>query len=112
MMTLGELLAEVPLLSPATVRAAQAAHGDDVGAMLGAGADSVFTRQIPPCDVAETFVPLLQQSFRGRHIAERDRMPGTGTTGSSDAQSAASSRWRIAVKITGSVQKARPASKR
>lgn len=37
---------------------------------------------------------------------------GTGTTGSSDAQSAASSRSRIAVKITGSVQEARPASKR
>lgn len=37
---------------PGTLVAAQVAYGDRVGALLEAGATPVFTRQVPPADVA------------------------------------------------------------
>jgi hypothetical protein len=61
MLTSEELIAEVALLAPQTVVAAQVGHGDQVGRMLDAGARTAFTRQVPPAEVAAA----LAQSLTG-----------------------------------------------
>jgi hypothetical protein len=38
---------------------AQAAYGDRVGQLLDAGASAVFTRRIPPADVARSLLRLV-----------------------------------------------------
>ncbi len=54
-----EVIREVRRFSPATVVVAQAACGDRVGQLLDAGARTVFTRQIPPQDVARSMLQLV-----------------------------------------------------
>jgi hypothetical protein len=49
-----EVIREVRRFFPATVVVAQAASGDRVGQLLDVGARTVFTRQIPPQDVARS----------------------------------------------------------
>jgi CheY-like chemotaxis protein len=55
-----ELIAEAALFAPATVTAGQVAHGDRIGLMLDAGARTAFARQVPPVDVADQLLMLLQ----------------------------------------------------
>ena len=45
---------------PDAVVAAQVAYGDRVDALLEAGASAVFTRNVPPLDVVERVVELLE----------------------------------------------------
>ena len=52
-----EVIREVRRFAPDTIVTAQAAHGDRVAQLLDAGAVTVFTRQVPPADVA---VSLLE----------------------------------------------------
>jgi CheY-like chemotaxis protein len=47
-------------LCAGTVIAAQAASQDRVGPLLDAGASTVFARQVPPADVAEALLRLLE----------------------------------------------------
>ena len=54
-----QVVREVRRFCPQTVVAAQAAHGDRVGALLDAGAATVFPRQIPPLAVARGLRDLL-----------------------------------------------------
>lgn len=54
-----EVLTEVGPYCPQTVLAAQVADGTRVGALLEAGASAVFTRQIPPADVAARLQQML-----------------------------------------------------
>ena len=54
-----EVIREVRRFSPKTVVTAQAAYGDRVGQLLDAGATTVFTRQIPPHDVALSLLRLV-----------------------------------------------------
>lgn len=54
-----ELIAELALFAPSAAVVVQVPDGDDIGAMLDAGARSVLTRQVPPSDVAETMTALL-----------------------------------------------------
>lgn len=54
-----EVIQEIRSFAPDTVVAAQAAHGDRVGRLLDAGASTVFTRQIPPQDVAVSLLRLV-----------------------------------------------------
>lgn len=61
MMTGAQLLAEAALFAPYTIRAAQVADGDGVGAMLDAGAQEVLTRKVPPADVASALAALLPE---------------------------------------------------
>lgn len=64
MLTGGELLAETALFAPCTVTAAQVADSDGVGTMLDAGARTVFTRRMPPAEVAAQLVALLDGPAR------------------------------------------------
>ncbi len=54
-----QVVQEVRTWCPGTVVAAQVAYGDRVAALLAAGATSVFTRQVPPAEVAQTLAGLL-----------------------------------------------------
>ena len=54
-----EVIREIRQFSPDTVVAAQAASGHRVGDLLEAGASAVFTRQVPPRDVAESLLRLV-----------------------------------------------------
>lgn len=54
-----EVVREVRQFSPDTVVTAQAAYGNRVGPLLDAGATSVFTRQLPPDDVARALLQLI-----------------------------------------------------
>lgn len=54
-----DLIAEAARFAPATITAAQAAHGDRVGLMLEAGARTAFARQVPPVDVADELLSLV-----------------------------------------------------
>ena len=54
-----EVIREVRHFSPETVVAAHAAYGDRVGELLDAGASAVFTRQVPPGDVARSLLQLV-----------------------------------------------------
>ena len=55
-----QVIRDARLFSPETVSVAQVAYSDRVGALLEAGATAVFTRQIPPADVADALVELLR----------------------------------------------------
>lgn len=54
-----QVVREVRQFCAATCVVAQVAYSDRVGAMLDAGAMTVFTRQVPPGDVAEGMRALL-----------------------------------------------------
>jgi CheY-like chemotaxis protein len=54
-----EVVREIRRFSPETVVTAQAAYGDRVGQLLDAGASAVFTRRIPPADVARSLLRLV-----------------------------------------------------
>ncbi len=60
MLTGEEVISEVRLFAPHTIVGAQVTSGEQVGAMCDAGARTAFTRQIPPVDVADGLVALLQ----------------------------------------------------
>jgi len=60
MVTGEEVVRDLREFCPDTAIAAQVAYGDRVGAMLEAGAETVFTRQVPPADVAEQLQALLR----------------------------------------------------
>jgi hypothetical protein len=60
MLTAVELLSEVALFSPATLRAVQVSDSNGVGSMLDAGAQSVFTPQVPPQEMADHLLELLE----------------------------------------------------
>lgn len=62
MMSACELLAEVALFSPYTLRAAQVARGDCVGDMLDAGAQSVFIERVSVDEAAGGLTSLLRQA--------------------------------------------------
>jgi len=53
-----QVVREVAQYCPHTLVAAQVAYSDRVGAMLDAGACEVFTRQVPPVDVATRLMEL------------------------------------------------------
>lgn len=55
-----QVVAEVTRLSPGVLVTAQVAYGDRVGALLNAGAVTVFTRQVPPADVARALDDLVR----------------------------------------------------
>jgi hypothetical protein len=55
-----ELMAEAALFAPSTITAVQVAHGDRIGLMLEAGARTAFARQVPPVDVADQLLSLVQ----------------------------------------------------
>ena len=59
MLSGAQVIRELQLLSPNTVVVAQVPYSDRVGPLLDAGAAAVFTRQIPPADVAEALLDLL-----------------------------------------------------
>ena len=54
-----EVIRDVRRFSPGTVVTAKAAYGDRVGQLLDAGATTVFTRQVPPADVALSLLKLV-----------------------------------------------------
>ena len=54
-----DVIRDVRRFSPDTLVAAQAASGDRVGQLLEAGATTVFTRRIPPHDVALSLLRLV-----------------------------------------------------
>lgn len=57
-----QVVREVKQFCPQTLVAAQVAYSDRVGALLDAGAAEVFTRQVPPADVASRLVSLAAGS--------------------------------------------------
>lgn len=63
MLSAAELLSEVALFAPATVRAVQVANSNGVGLMLDAGAHSVFTQQVPQQETADQLLALLELRF-------------------------------------------------
>lgn len=54
-----EVVREVRRYSPDSLVTVQVGYGERVGQLLDAGASSVFTRKIPPADVALTLLRLL-----------------------------------------------------
>ena len=54
-----QVVREIREFCPGTVLAAQVPYGDRVGPMLDAGAATVFTRQVPPLDVAAGLLAQL-----------------------------------------------------
>lgn len=54
-----QVVRDVRTYCPRTLVAAQVAHGDRVAALLHAGAAAVFTRQVPPLEVADGVLELL-----------------------------------------------------
>ena len=54
-----EVVRELRALCPDTRIVAQCGYGDRVGPLLEAGADAVYTRQVPPADVAAAMVDLV-----------------------------------------------------
>ena len=61
MLTGEDVVREVRRFAPLTRIGAQVAHDDRVAAMLEAGADSAYTRRVPPGDVARGLAELLAQ---------------------------------------------------
>jgi CheY-like chemotaxis protein len=57
-----EVVREVRQFSPTTTVAVQVGYGDRVGEMLEAGADTVFTRQVPPAEVAEQLLARVSRA--------------------------------------------------
>ena len=64
MVTGEQVLHELRRYCPDTLLTAQVEAGDRVGALLDAGARAVFTRRIPPKDVADQLVACLTGSRR------------------------------------------------
>ena len=54
-----QVVREIREFCPGTLLAAQVPHGDRVGPLLDAGAATVFTRQVPPRDVAAGLLAQL-----------------------------------------------------
>lgn len=54
-----QVVRDVRQFCPQTVVAAQVAHGDRVAALLEAGAATVWTRQVPPREVAQGLMALV-----------------------------------------------------
>ena len=54
-----QVVRDVREYCPAAVIGAQVAYGDRIGALLEAGASTVFTRRTPPVDVAEELLGLV-----------------------------------------------------
>lgn len=54
-----QVVRQVRSLCPGTIVAAQASHSDRIGALLAAGAASVFHRQVPPAQVARGLLQLV-----------------------------------------------------
>ncbi len=54
-----QVVRDVRTYCPSAVVAAQVAYGDRIGALLEAGASPVFTRRIPPADVASELIAAL-----------------------------------------------------
>ena len=54
-----EVIREIRQFSPDTVVAAHATSGDRVGQLMDAGASAVFTRQVPPHEVAQSLLRLV-----------------------------------------------------
>ena len=54
-----QVVRDVRAYCPQTLVAAQVAYGDRVGALLQAGAATVFTRQVPPLDAVRSMLELL-----------------------------------------------------
>ncbi len=54
-----QVVRDVRRFCPGTRVVAQVAYGDRVSTLLEAGASTVFTRQVPPSDVAQGMVDLL-----------------------------------------------------
>jgi hypothetical protein len=65
MLTGVELLGEVALFAPATLRAVQVSDSNGVGLMLDAGAHGVFTQQVPPQETADHLLALLELGLDG-----------------------------------------------
>jgi hypothetical protein len=65
MLTPVELLGEVALFAPATLRASQVSNSNGVGLMLDAGAHSVFTAQVPPQEAVDQLLALLELAADG-----------------------------------------------
>ena len=66
MMSGEDVVREVRTFAPSTRIAAQVAYDDRIAAMLEAGADSAYTRRVPPADVAAALADLLLPSpWRG-----------------------------------------------
>ena len=59
MLPAARVVQQIGRLCPDTIIAAQVAYSDDVGPMLDAGAAHVFTRQVPPAEVAVALLSLL-----------------------------------------------------
>jgi CheY-like chemotaxis protein len=55
-----DVVRQIRALSPDTIIAAQVPYGDRVGALLEAGAATVLTRQVPPAEVADALLRLLE----------------------------------------------------
>lgn len=55
-----QVIRQIRSLCPTTIIAAQVGYSDSVGAMLDAGASTVFTRQVPPAEVAAALLSLVQ----------------------------------------------------
>lgn len=55
-----QVIRQIRSLCPTTIIAAQVDYSDSVGAMLDAGASTVFTRQVPPAEVAAALLSLVQ----------------------------------------------------
>jgi CheY-like chemotaxis protein len=54
-----DVIREIRRFSPETVVTAQAGYGDRIGPLLDAGASAVFTRRMPPADVALSLLRLV-----------------------------------------------------
>ena len=59
MVPAARLIQDIRKLCPDTLVAAHVSYGDDVGPMLEAGAAQVFTRQVPPAEVASALLTAL-----------------------------------------------------
>jgi hypothetical protein len=61
-MTTGvEVVRQVGRFSPGTAVAAQVAYADGMAALLDAGAAAVFVRSVPPLEVADGLLEMLDQ---------------------------------------------------
>jgi CheY-like chemotaxis protein len=61
-----EVVRESRRFAPSTLVVAQVAHTDRVARLLDAGAVAAYTRRVPPADVAQEALTLLEPSATGR----------------------------------------------
>ena len=71
MMSGEDVVREVRTFAPRTRIAAQVAYDDRIAAMLQAGADSAYTRRVPPSDVVAGLLELLSPAASGLTGATR-----------------------------------------